>query len=310
MDLDSSSGAQPAVILLHTGVTVSESGSTSGDAYIIDTGVDIESTKVIRPAPFYAKILGKVENRPGTWNSVRIGVFKKQSADSQPGISDVLLGEYVYHYPNPHRAFHPFKLRGNWYALYSSHYTATRLMSLPDCKDIGGEEPHSGGFCPVDFWVPPLHYSERLHDPGCPRDTKPTDFTKPCTCSIVHRQGCPINPKTRVQNQSCICKEEWDEHWKSHTIWHLPERVHGFVAGCVWGDDSSWKIEYLDLSKADEGVLKREARFGYIKMPDYLYLDKAIHYEMDDEQSPRITIDVQRHFNLYTGKESTDDDEA
>ena len=57
--------------------------------------------------PFYAKILAKVENRPGTWSGVRIGVFKKES-DLKPGISDVLLGEYVYHYPNPHRTFHPF----------------------------------------------------------------------------------------------------------------------------------------------------------------------------------------------------------
>jgi len=40
----------------------------------------------------------------------------------------------------------------------------------------------------------------------------------------------------------------------------------GFVCGCVWGDDTSWKIEYLDLSHIEEGVLVREPRFGYIEL--------------------------------------------
>jgi hypothetical protein len=46
----------------------------------------------------------------------------------------------------------------------------------------------------------------------------------------------------------------------------------GFVAGCIWGDDSSWKIEFLDLSEIASGVIKRDARFGYIEMPDRMSL--------------------------------------
>lgn len=41
------------------------------------------------------------------------------------------------------------------------------------------------------------------------------------------------------------------------------------VAGCVWGDDSSWKVQYLDLSKITEGVegiVRREDRFGYVEL--------------------------------------------
>ena len=67
-------------------------------------------------------------------------------------------------------------------------------------------------------------------------------------------RGAPSTLRLVFRIKTCSCKEEWNEYWKSHIIWHLPERVHGFVAGCVWGDDSSWKIEYLDLSKADEGI--------------------------------------------------------
>jgi hypothetical protein len=45
------------------------------------------------------------------------------------------------------------------------------------------------------------------------------------------------------------------------------EGQFGFVAGCVWGDDSSWKIEFIDLSKLGEGKIDRYPRFGYIELP-------------------------------------------
>lgn len=50
----------------------------------------------------------------------------------------------------------------------------------------------------------------------------------------------------------------------------------GFVAGCIWGDDSSWKIEFLDLSKISEGIIVRDNRFGYISMPNKLNLSESI----------------------------------
>lgn len=47
-----------------------------------------------------------------------------------------------------------------------------------------------------------------------------------------------------------------------------PKNGHfGIVCGCVWGDDNSWKIEYLDLSRIEEGILTREARWGYVELP-------------------------------------------
>ena len=41
---------------------------------------------------------------------------------------------------------------------------------------------------------------------------------------------------------------------------------HGFVAGCYWGDDSSWKVAYIDLSKIAEGKIDIQHRFGYLEM--------------------------------------------
>jgi hypothetical protein len=45
-----------------------------------------------------------------------------------------------------------------------------------------------------------------------------------------------------------------------------PPGSFGFVAGCHWGDDHSWKIQFLDLRGIKEGKLVRDDRFGYIEL--------------------------------------------
>jgi len=286
---------------------------------IVDTGVEaLHCGALQRPAPFYAKVLEPIDNGPGAWNSLRVGIFQRPEADlavegySEPKIceSDVMIGEYKRNYSSLMRTFHPFHLRGKWYALYSKDYTSTRIMELPSCKDIGGEERDQWGFCPVDFWVPPLSYIESLHDEGCPRDNKrghTPDGTKACTCGIVHDpETCPTVNKSLWEkvvgaSRSCTCKEAWAAYYESHHVWHFPDRVHGFVAGCIWGDDTSWKIEYLDLSRADEGIIKREARFGYISMPSHLDLDKAVDLDAGDGYMS-LKISTENFFDLATGE--------
>ena len=66
----------------------------------------------------------------------------------------------------------------------------------------------------------------------------------------------------------------WDIHdgsilpgssgWKPD--YENPKGNFGFVWGCIWGDDSSWKIQYLDLSKIQQGKIMRDERFGYLKL--------------------------------------------
>jgi hypothetical protein len=45
-----------------------------------------------------------------------------------------------------------------------------------------------------------------------------------------------------------------------------PTGDFGFVWGCRWGDDSSWKVQYLDLSDVRAGILRRDDRFGYLPL--------------------------------------------
>lgn len=163
--------------------------------------------------PVYsAKPLAAIETKPGCWNYNKVGVFDH----------DAQIGEYIRDYPAFYNTFCPFKQGDHWFALYSKEYTSTRIMSLPDCVDLGGEESSAYGFCPVDYYVPALD-----------RD---------------------------------------DEQLKGE---------FGFVAGCVWGDDNSWKIQYLDLRKASEGIIVRSARFGYIPLPSEIKLFDAIKVAVD-----------------------------
>jgi len=167
---------------------------------------------------------------PGAWDSTIVSIFE----------GDQLLGSYErWHYAFAETTFHPFERDGKWYALYSGDYTCTRVMSLPDCRDIGGEEPGPGGFCPVEFYVPryrTVTWSGQT-DPwyefdNAERFRKPTDR---------------------------------EEGRYQYGPWQFLET--GFVAGCIWGDDVSWKVELLDLSRVAEGVITRNARFGHFELP-------------------------------------------
>lgn len=50
----------------------------------------------------------------------------------------------------------------------------------------------------------------------------------------------------------------------------------GFVAGCIWGDDSSWKVEVLNLSELEKGIIKRDDPFDYAPLPPKMKLRDAI----------------------------------
>jgi len=54
------------------------------------------------------------------------------------------------------------------------------------------------------------------------------------------------------------------EHWDSDDEW--PVGDFGFVWGCYWGDDSSWKVQYLDLSRVQQGIILRDGRYGYVEL--------------------------------------------
>jgi hypothetical protein len=83
------------------------------------------------------------------------------------------------------------------------------------------------------------------------------------------------------------------------------------VSGCYWGDDMSWKIQYLDLSEVERGIIRRDDRFGYIAQPEKCTLEQAIclcAYEPTRGYHV-VEIAVQTAFNLRTGQRYRDDDD-
>ncbi len=54
------------------------------------------------------------------------------------------------------------------------------------------------------------------------------------------------------------------DYWSPEREW--PCGDFGFVWGCIWGDDSSWKVQHLDLSGIQSGVIRREERYGYVEL--------------------------------------------
>lgn len=184
---------------------------------------------------YFVRKLEDISNGKGVWESQRIGIFQEVEGHEKQ------IGEYTRNYPAFYKTFCFFTRNGKDYALYSRDYTSTRLMALPSCEDIGGEDHDFVGFCPVDYFVPTVEDE--------PEDEQP---------------------------------------------------MFGFVAGCVWGDDSSWKIQYIDLSQIEQGIIKREDRFGYIELPSNMDLKDAIRY--GDMDSNYITIVTQHTFDIRTGK--------
>lgn len=236
----------------------------------LDSGVKASLNGKSSVAPYYAaytRIDKEVQY---------MGVFERSSSIRELNENDRLIGEYSVDNLG-HPLFHPFELRGKWYALYNTYDEYIELMELPSCKKIGED---TEGFCPIDFWVPPLFYYETLHQsPECPQNK---NFAKQCTCGIVHRHGCPeANAGCPWRTHGCICLEEWEAFKKERHVYRLPERVHGFVAGCYWG--GNFTMHYLDLSRADEGIIIRDERFGEIE-PKYGFpLRDAVSLECNAE---------------------------
>ena len=202
---------------------------------------------------YTAKVIENIKTKPGCWNYLTIGVFD----------DDKQIGSYQRNYSDFLNTFFPFKQNNQWFALYSPKYTATRIMSLPDCKDIGGEEEEQWGFCPVEYLVPSyyIHKADIKHEEIAFR--------------VYDTEG----------------EEETPEELKKRDILFDP---FGFVAGCVWGDDSSWKIQFLDLSEAHKGIIKRDERFGFLELPRRMRLKDAVQWDGDF----LLTFATQKHFHV------------
>lgn len=229
---------------------------------------------------YTAKLIENIKTGEGCWNNERIGIFE----------DDKKIGEFERNYHGfGIETFYPFKYNNKWYAIYSHKYIAISVMSLPDCKEVAHTEFVGHGFCPVETWVPTYKY-------------KKDAFTL-------------NNPKTGKDKSYAVYYPEIDFEKEKEDCNDLPTLYHdfAFVAGCVWGDDSCWKIRLLDLKDLDNGKIGYKD-IGYLEMPVNLSLQKAVLIDAEDFEEDgtiRLSIAVTKHirFNRKMSKlESLEDD--
>ena len=191
---------------------------------------------------------------------------------------DEQIGTYERNHPGwAEETFAPFQWNDEWFALYAPDYTATRVMSLPDCRDLGGEPQSSGGFCPVEFYVP--RYRETV-----------TKNLKTGQCFDSWRFANGPSALDVVTEGYEVTFGPWVT---------FPT---GFIAGCIWGDDSSWKLECVDLALAAEGKIIRSARFGHVQLAHGKSLAQSMQF---DHHPPywdlRMTLIRQERRDVATG---------
>lgn len=217
----------------------------------------------------------KPSGRPSTWDLAEVTVFD----------GDTPVGCYERDYIGwAASTFEPFERDGHWFALYAPEHTGTRIMSLPDCRDIGGEAPDEMGFCPVEFWVPRF---------------KPMKWTG--IESGNEGETLLFETETQAHNEGIV--EEGQGRWRTRSefgAWTCHELA--FVAGCIWGDDSSWKVQVIDLSHVADGAITRSERFGYLQLPHGMSLSQAIHlHRSSPEAALRATILEERQWDVGAG---------
>ena len=95
--------------------------------------------------------------------------------------------------------------------------------------------------------------------------------------------------------------------WRADYEWPIGD--FGFVWGCHWGDDSTWKVQYFDLTGIRDGVIRRDDRFGYVKLADQPTLPARDFVECECWEGVRtVRFAVLKTFDLTTGRPEEEDD--
>jgi len=237
--------------------------------------MDITYTKKFLGTPFIIETT-PVENKPGTWNSTKVSIYR----------DEILIGEYLRNYHSfGQETFYPFQIGEDWYAVYSASYTATRIMKLHNdrIEDWCGEESHSEGFCPVEFYIPKYNHLQ---------ETVNHFKTNELTTYDNYYADCDLNI-TEFMHQ----KED-----KNFIGTHYCN--FGFLSGCIWGDDSNWKIQYIDLSKVPDKEMSITEKFGYWVMPSNMTLKECVHMDNWEPDHNWISLTGTSNFNLVTDEKS------
>ncbi len=94
-------------------------------------------------------------------------------------------------------------------------------------------------------------------------------------------------------------KDEFDGEVNNDDFVSLNYCNFGFLCGCVWGDDTSWKLRYIDLSRIPEKVLSITDKFGYWELPNKP-LQECISMDGWEPGHDWVVLTRTEHINLKT----------
>lgn len=244
---------------------------------------------------YTARVLREITKNSGP-KSIEVGVFRRD------GDSEEQIGSYSRDVDRLDSTFCYFRKSDKDLALYSPSRELTRLMSLPDCRDIGGEDYVSDErremydefeYWPREYYVPCYIEGEIVEEN---RPVERCRFNEPGPESLVaHTHELSVVDSETKRRK--IVKRTWNP------VTPLLFYPFGFIAGHFEG--CPWTIQYLDLTEAEKGILRRDDRFGYVAFIRELSLRQAIRmgYFGSDKYGDHIEIALLREFELQTGKE-------
>jgi len=165
---------------------------------------------------------------------------------------NTLIFTYLRKYPSyALTTFSPFFKDNTWYFLYSDNYTQIRCGKiLPDLsvQIIAETYSDSFSFCPVEIY---------------------NFFYKNYTYSTIKGE------LEHFTLSNCgITEEKYEKEGFTQDAIIYPN--FALISGCIWGDDSSWKLRILDLSEIERGKLTSpDIYYNKYSSLDFTYVQLA-----------------------------------
>lgn len=202
-------------------------------------------------------------SEPNSWTRLRVTIWY-----NAPDGSKIEAYTYDRNY-SMLNSFMPFRQYkdGVWrdYAIISPNYTTFEVIELHPSRAgrVIATRPNpkpAAGFCGVDYYIPDIMEVVDPEDFNLTEDSDP-----------------------------------FDHQWLADGI-STASGQYGWYSGCVWGDDSSWKLRHIDLSQISEGIVTEDERYGYWELPEG---PLAQHIEISPDAPLRISMSM---YVLPSGK--------
>jgi len=224
----------------------------------------------------------KIQGEKGTWNTTHVAI-RDTTLLSEEGENGRVVFEYDRNY-GMMGTFEPFRQLkdGVWrdYALISTKYTRFEVVDLVKGEIVAVEAypvvtqemyDRIANSNPESEWLKTHPVGTELPGSGfCPTGFRVFDWRGEFDDDSVTRT---------FGNKDAIRYLYSEEDLYSTTgQWAV-------YTGCVWGDDSSWKLRYIDLSRISEGIVTSEDRFGYFplsgKLSDISFSDGDLYMSVE-----------------------------